>query len=1049
MQSAVPSCAALAFASRLCVVAFFLFASFSPVRAQPAGSSTALIGRVQNQATGQYLNNARVSIKGTDVAVFTDETGTFRLTGLAPGAVTLEAFYSGLDPLEVSVELRPGETVQRDINLTNKAAYGESTGVVKLDAFVLASSKLTEGEALATNEQRFASNIKNVVATDAFGDVTEGNVAEFMKFLPGVTVEYSDASPNAVAIRGFDPNMTGVSVDGSQMANASGSAANRSFLFTQVSINNTSRIEVTKVPTPANPADGISGTVNMISKSAFERSKAQFNYRVFVSASSDGMQLRKQPYPTDQYISRIKPGFDFDYTLPITKTFGIVFTGLSSKQWNEQNISTMTWNTNAANTGATPQRPYLQSHQIIDAPKWYERHSTSLKADWQITPNSVLSIGGQATYYIDKNGNVNRTATVGTNPTPTVAGGTSLSFDENTTVGATGRGGVTFGGNFLHIDARTLGTNTKYRFDNGTWKLDAGAHVSTSKTWRRYEQKGQFQALNLTMLNPVRVTFEGITPERPTTIRVFDNENRELDINDINNYRMSATNAANSNDYRDHKENVFGGDVNLKRRFSLLNTPAAVQLGGLYRAQDRDRRSTTNTWTYNPPDGNPSPAPFLAQVYRNRPNYFGFDNIPWTSSTQAVEAWKKNPDLFFQTPAQQVAAAQAQIVGSEWLRESVTAFYTQVEARLFKNRLTVLTGVRYEKTHDKGEGPVNEPSAVWQRDPDGTFARDAQNQRIRRPEAGAVGSMEELSLIRQERANLGNRSYDGYYPSLHLTFNATEKFLLRAAYAKTYGRPDFTNIVPNATITENDIEFSTDPAAIPGVISVRNTGLQPWTAENYDLSAEYYTENGGLITAGAFRKDITDFFGTLQTLATEEDLEEFGLDPRYVGWRLNSTINSGDARVSGVELNVRQSLTQLGKYGRYLSVFANATKLRLQGNRTADFNRFLPKSANWGFTFTKNPITFMAKWHHRGEQNRGPSTAQGPFAYVYQDARTTLDVNLSYQAFKRLSVFVNARNVTNVHFNASRYQEDTPEYARRSSSNSYGAQWAFGVKGTF
>ena len=30
-----------------------------------------------------------------------------------------------------------------------------------------------------------------------------------------------------------------------------------------------------------------------------------------------------------------------------------------------------------------------------------------------------------------------------------------------------------------------------------------------------------------------------------------------------------------------------------------------------------------------------------------------------------------------------------------------------------------------------------------------------------------------------------------------------------------------------------------------------------------------------------------------------------------------------------------------------------------------------------------------------------------------------------------------------------RYQADTPEYARRSQSSAYGAQWAFGVKGTF
>jgi TonB-dependent receptor len=488
--------------------------------------------------------------------------------------------------------------------------------------------------------------------------------------------------------------------------------------------------------------------------------------------------------------------------------------------------------------------------------------------------------------------------------------------------------------------------------------------------------------------------------------------------------------------------------VNIKRRLKLLSIPSNIQIGGLYRVQDRSRRSTTNQWNYNPPDGNFSPVPFLAQVYKNRPNYFGFDNIPFTSSTRAVEAWKQNPNLFIQTPAQLVAAAQAQIIGSEWLRESVTGLYTQVEARLFKNRLTVLTGVRYEKTHDMGMGPLNDPGAVWVRDPDGTFAHNG-TARIRKPEAGAAGSMEELRLTRQERANFASRSYDGYYPSLHLTFNATSNFQIRAAYARTYGRPDFINIVPNATINENDLEFSTDPNAIPGDITVRNTGLKPWTAQNYDISAEYYTENGGLITGGVFRKDIADFFGTVQTRATEELLDELGLDPRYINWRLNTTINSGDARVSGIEFNVRQSLAQLGRYGRYFSVFANATRLKLEGNRTADFNRFLPKSANWGFTFTKNPITFMAKWHHRGEQNRGPSTGLGPLAFAYQDARTTLDVNLSYQAFKRLSIFVNSRNVTNVHFNASRYQFDTPEYARRQSSNSYGAQWAFGVKGTF
>jgi hypothetical protein len=43
--------------------------------------------------------------------------------------------------------------------------------------------------------------------------------------------------------------------------------------------------------------------------------------------------------------------------------------------------------------------------------------------------------------------------------------------------------------------------------------------------------------------------------------------------------------------------------------------------------------------------------------------------------------------------------------------------------------------------------------------------------------------MEELRLIRLERANRAERSYDGYYPSLHFTFNANQNLLFRAAYA--------------------------------------------------------------------------------------------------------------------------------------------------------------------------------------------------------------------------------------------------------------------------
>jgi hypothetical protein len=60
-----------------------------------------------------------------------------------------------------------------------------------------------------------------------------------------------------------------------------------------------------------------------------------------------------------------------------------------------------------------------------------------------------------------------------------------------------------------------------------------------------------------------------------------------------------------------------------------------------------------------------------------------------------------------------------------------------------------------------------------------------------------------------------------------------------------------------------------------------------------------------------------------------------------------------------------------------------------------------------------------------------------------------MDVNLTYQIFKRHSLFINGRNIFNQHFNLSRYGSETPEYAKRSSTNSYGVQWSAGIKGTF
>ena len=172
------------------------------------------------------------------------------------------------------------------------------------------------------------------------------------------------------------------------------------------------------------------------------------------------------------------------------------------------------------------------------------------------------------------------------------------------------------------------------------------------------------------------------------------------------------------------------------------------------------------------------------------------------------------------------------------------------------------------------------------------------------------------------------------------------------------------------------------------------------------------------------------------------------MDPRYVGWRLTTTYNLPEtARVSGVEFNVRHSLRALGRWGRYFQVFANGTKLDLDGSKDAEFGSFVPESANWGFNFNRRPFTTIVRWNYRGTQRRGRQPALGPDAYAYIRGRVTLDINLDYQIRPNLFLYFNSQNILDVPEIQERFGPQSPAYARRYQEMTHGVQLTLGVKG--
>ena len=182
---------------------------------------------------------------------------------------------------------------------------------------------------------------------------------------------------------------------------------------------------------------------------------------------------------------------------------------------------------------------------------------------------------------------------------------------------------------------------------------------------------------------------------------------------------------------------------------------------------------------------------------------------------------------------------------------------------------------------------------------------------------------------------------------------------------------------------------------------------------------------------------------------TAADLDLLGMDPQYVGWQLSTKFNSGQARVMGAEFSIRHTLRPLGQWGRFFTVFINGTKLQLSGSQQADFAGFIPKNMNWGVTFTKKPVTLIAKWNYRGEQKGAAFPALGPDAYNYTAARTTLDLSGDYQINKRCSLNTNIRNVFNAYLVNTRYGSVTPGYAQPRQYRHFGVYFSAGIKGTF
>jgi TonB-dependent receptor len=302
---------------------FLLVVSASALHAATTGTIT---GRISNAATGAYLEGAEISVPGAAAATLSARDGSFVLM-LPTGSHSVRVFYTGLDVALQTVVVADGRATELNVPLGS---------AVRMDAFTVAGQR--EGNAAAITRQRNADNVMNTVSMDAYGNVADGNIGNFMQRLPGVSAIIENGDIVGFGVRGTPSELNSVNVDGVRGSNAYGGAnpqGDRAMVVDSIPSEFIKDIELVKALTPDMPADSVGGSTNLVTKSALDFRDPVLSYRVGLNLNTYRTDERKwTPSAALSYLTRTGP----------KRNIGLAFSSSYSESTNTRDRLQMTRN---------------------------------------------------------------------------------------------------------------------------------------------------------------------------------------------------------------------------------------------------------------------------------------------------------------------------------------------------------------------------------------------------------------------------------------------------------------------------------------------------------------------------------------------------------------------------------------------------------------------------------------------------------------------------------------------------------------------------------
>ncbi|MBR5812066.1 MAG: TonB-dependent receptor [Alistipes sp.] len=218
--------------------------------------STSIKGHIIDKSTNEHIPYVTIIVKGTTIGTVADATGHFMLRNLPDTDFTLVAEFLGYKSVEVAIPAKHDSSIDLSITLEEQS--------MSMDDVVVSATR-------NETNKRHTATIVNVTSNKIFENTASSNLAESVRFQPGLRVENTCGNCGAVQLRinGLEGQYSQVLLDSSPIFSSLAGV----YGLEQLPVAMIERVEVIRGGGSALfGSNAIGGVVNIITKEPLRNS---------------------------------------------------------------------------------------------------------------------------------------------------------------------------------------------------------------------------------------------------------------------------------------------------------------------------------------------------------------------------------------------------------------------------------------------------------------------------------------------------------------------------------------------------------------------------------------------------------------------------------------------------------------------------------------------------------------------------------------------------------------------------------------------------------